>query len=365
MRIGILTNDIPASFGTPCAGVSVRVQGLFQGLRAHGIDCQILVPRSLMSDRRQRWKDFFPRFSDEGNVRIFRAPNWLEVRAEYDRIVLSNWGSTNYIDVRHLVPSNLIYDFFSPSMVEFTSGDGMESQLRRAQEVKRELVSAALLRLANGPLIANYANEWITQAGLTGCDAVFPVTCGLNWTGDGAKQPVFLVGGYAQTWTREISEGWLERLALRFPEAVFVRVGHGRHYHFGRMQSSDAEVGAPNIVDYATLAYEDYQRINELAAGLIDISQDSAERGLSVSTRAVASLSAGCPVIHNRNTWLGRAMDEAGMGTALDVGAEDAEEQLVGIVGMLIEKRGKIDVQAFWARHLDPQRNTKDLVGAL
>lgn len=365
MRIGILTNDIPPSFGTPCAGVSVRVQGLLHGLTSHGIEAQILIPRQLMSERRDRWRTFFPRFDTDPNVRVFRAPEWLNVQAEYDHIILCNWGSSNYIDARHLAENPVVYDFFSPSLVEFSSSQSLAEKLNQAYETKRQLVSAATHFLANGPLIADYARDWINKADIASDPVVHPVTCGLEWTGDHTKQPVFLVGGYAQLWTREISEGWLERLANRFPDAVFVRVGHGRHYHFGQMESAQTGPSAANIVDYATLAYEDYQTINQLAAGLIDISQSNEERELSVSTRAVASLSAGCPVVHNKDTWLGRSMSGAGLGTALDVDSNHVEEELHGIVADLIEKRGKLDVKGFWATHLDPARNIQDLVGAL
>ena len=365
MRIGILTNDISPGFGTPCAGVSIRAQCLFQGLSAHDIDCQILIPRQLMIERRNRWKNFFPRFSDSSNVRIFRARDWLRIRNEYDHIILCNWGSSNYIDVKHLASGGLIYDFFSPSMVEFTTGFGMEEQLATALEVKKKLVASASLRIANGKLIAKYASDWMAKTRIDGGETVFPVTCGLEWTGDEAKKPIFLVGGYAQTWTRDLANGWLDRLAHRFPDAVFVRVGHRRHYHFGLINNQALDACEPNIVDYETLAYEDYLRINRVAAGLIDISQDSSERELSVSTRAVASLSSGCPVVHNKNTWLGASMTAAGMGTALDVSAPNTEEQLSDIVSMLISERGKVDVHSFWDQHLDPKRNISDLVGAL
>lgn len=365
MRIGILTNDIMPSFGTPCAGVAVRALGLYQGLTAHGIDAQILLPRALVSDRRKRWKAFYPRFPQSAAIRVFRSLDWLILKEEYDYIITCNWGGSNYVDRYNLASSNLVYDFFSPSLIEFSNSLGLEDKLQQAYDVKKTLVEASHFRIANGPLIADYARNWLSEAEVETCTDVFPVACGLDWTGDQPKKPVFLVGGYKQLWTKEIADGWLERLANRFPDAVFLRVGHGLHYHFGAINGSVALSSAPNVIDYEVLAYEDYQRINEIAIGLIDISQGSVERELSVSTRAVASISSGCPVIHNRDTWLGRAMDEHGLEVSLDTTSDTAEEQLADIVDHLIRQGGNIDVKGFWNKHLNPSNSIRNFVRAI
>ena len=357
MRIGIISNDVVPTFGLPCSGNGIRVMGLYQGLKLNGCDATILMDINMIRNRRKSWGDHVGNAAPD-YVKIYNHLTANEsVFDEFDYLISCNWAAISALPEFVISNINLVYDFFSPTMIESEYYKN-DQEISVALGQKKSLVERASTFIANGNTIKSYCQEWLArELGICNTD-VFDIPMPVNWMGDKKASNIVLLGGFRQAWTNDYTSSILQYLSNAFPFITFVTVGKDWHYHWGFENGIGNSVSGLNIVNYPFLSFNEYIKINQRACCFIDLSLPNKERLLSLSSRCVVSISCGCPVIHNEGTLIGNLLEQYGISKPISI---DANGDYIGILSDLVDelanKNKKSECYKLWKKHFDPKKN--------
>lgn len=191
-RVAIVCNGLAPQNGLPVPAQAVRTLGFLHGLRAHGVPADIVATARSVVPSIAR---FGPAgFKSDPGVRILSDSDFERVlNTEYSNIVVSNWPALKGFRKRGNV--QLVYDFFSPTLVEHSFFDGPEA-LRRKSAQKLALIKQADATIANSERIAKYGRDFLEKHSVS-LPAPNIVRLSQEWGGpccnEGSKIKTFLV----------------------------------------------------------------------------------------------------------------------------------------------------------------------------
>lgn len=366
-RIAILCHGAVPRSGIPNGAQGVRAFGLQLGLQSAGFQCDIVTRESLVVSQMRRW-----------NVSGMRsAKNWRVVpdnaiqkvlQTEYDVVMFLNWVA---LDAYEKTPNNiLIYDFLSPSLIEH-SYLVSKKVLAYRQRRKIALLKQSDVVIANGIGRAEYGQNYLhSHAVLSGLPDPISIRLALPWAAqsppDTSRLRVF-VGGFEQAWTKGLTVGDLQDFAAS-GEIDICAIGVGSHLHNPNdIGAGKALTHTLGITWHDVAPFEKYCSLNAGCHIALDVFEENKERRLSYSTRAITSISNGCPVITMGFTEIGRMVAETGAGWILDEFSVDGVRKMLLHLASHPEEVAERsrNTRNFWERYCDPEDQIKPLVRIL
>lgn len=367
-RIAIYCNGMVPGTGVPSGAQGLRANGLRLGLAAHGFDAEIVSSAATVHSHMKRW----------GVARV-RIPGWFRVlqndvcldrlKADYRAVILLNWAGLP--DFRKGDKQTLVYDFFSPTMVEHSFIAEAE-ELARRRAKKDEVLRQADIFVANGTGRADYARTYLREQGIDDAPEVFSVRLALPWAGTERRpeRPLrIFFGGFDQAWTRGLDGTRLEALATATGAELHV-IGAGQHLHHGNAEPPPKPGRSKRnsmLVSYPVMPFEDFAAVNGRCDLALDVFEPNEERRLSYSTRAISSLACGCPVVTMSFTEIGNLIQQTGAGWTLDTFEAGELSALLSDIAknreLLAERQ--LATRRFWERYINPETEIRELVGAL
>ena len=366
-RIAVCGNSMVPGSGAPSSAHGLRASGLRDGLVAAGFEVDIVSTASSIVSQLERWQT--RRIRVPGHWRILQDQQYeARLNADYDVVIFPNWpvakGFQKEGDVR------IVYDFFSATLVEHAMISGAEAiEDKRAE--KLALLAQSDFVIANGGVQAAYARDFLATSGVKTVTGEIPaVRLSMPWSEPaprrGERFRIFF-GGFLQAWTTGIRLRDLEDLAEKHDAEVHA-IGLGQHLHFREM----SRVGryrpqSDRVVLHEVASFESYQDLNRSADLALDIFEPNDERRVSYSTRAVSSLSCGCPLVTMAFTEMGRMIEETGAGWTLEEFSVEALDDLLATLTARPEAvaEARARTRDVWTRYVDPVRQVEPLVTML
>jgi hypothetical protein len=360
-QVAIVCNGTIPGCGLPTGAQGIRAQGLYLGLTAAGLDVDIISATPAVLNAADRWRDFTVKVPNHWRC---TAASQLEhglPNTDYDTVIFMNWGALK----RYSKPKgqHLIYDFFSPSLVEhsFMSTD---EELKTKQERKLALLEQADTFIANGVGRAEYATDFLNH-NLASAQKVHSIPLGVPWMGkpgiEGERLRVFF-GGYDQAWAEGLSLEQLDEVAEDLDIEVHI-IGKGTGLHRLEDISLPTIQLSDRLVIHPVSDFDTYCMINRHCHVSVDIYARNVERELSYSTRAVNSLANGCPVITMAFTEIGTLISQYNAGWTIESYSQGALTDLLREIkntsSSLAEK--KCGARSLWEICIDPIRQIRPL----
>ena len=367
-RIAIFCNGMVPHTGVPSGAQGLRANGLRLGFAAMGIEADVVCTGATVHSQMHRW-----------GLERMRVPRWLRIlrndiclerlSSDYDTVVLLNWAGLS--DFRKGKKQKLVYDFFSPTMVEHAF-IAEADELARRRASKNEILRQADVFIANGIGRAEYGADYLKEHGIANAPQVSSVRLSMPWSGvdRDIQAPIrVFFGGFDQAWTRGLSTLDLKRLAESGNIEVHA-IGVGEHLH-----TASAEAMRPrakpardsHIVPHPVSPFEDFASINSSCDVALDVFETNKERRLSYSTRAISSLASGCPVLTMGFTEIGKLIEKTGAGWTLDTYDVQAISKLLDEI--VSDQDGLRERQkatrSFWESYINPETEIRNLVEAL
>lgn len=365
MRVALACNGLIPGCGVPNGAQGLRSFGFRKGLAVHGIAADIVTRESVVTDQQRRW--------GQGPVRF--CPGWRVVpntafenvvNRDYTHVVFSNWGAVG--DYEKLDGVRMIYDFFSPTMLEH-SFIADEETLAERKALKEAALAMSDAFLANGDGRARYGERYLAGCGIDMPGQIPSARLALPWLGsepDPQPRPfrVFF-GGFDQAWTRGATFHEVAAIAARAGIQAHV-IGLRERLHGERLRDAGPAT-EEGVVVHPVAPFERFCRINRQCAVAVDVFEENEERRQCYSTRAVTSLANGVPVITMAFTEVGQLVAETGAGWCLDRFDLNALEALIGT---LKEDPARVTAareatRDFWTAYADPGREATALIEVL
>lgn len=314
MKVAVISNDVVPNMGLPCSGQGIRALGTARMFAAAGAEADVLMQDQMTLQRITRWSGDFHHLAIPPSVRMFRVGALAAVLGDYDLVVLHNWAAGHALDALRTSRPKILYDFFSATLVEHAHFDRGAHYIEEIRTRKRATVGLAGLFWGNGEGRVDYARAFLGAEAIAGevLDAPmwYPAT-------RPTRRPLVTVGGFAQAWTVGLPVAAIERISARLPDHEIAVLGGGEHYHIRTKLVERDRIAADNVRMLGPIAYEDYVRLMASSAAFVDVAPMNDERRLSFSSRALVALAAGCPVVHNAETDLGRLIEAHGAGVVV------------------------------------------------
>ncbi len=325
MEVVLLANDVVPGAGLPVAGPGLRQFGLAHGLRTHGIDATILVPRHVAE---RHWGDQPPP-TIPGTVIISASSirDYLEEHAP-SVVVLTN---SNQIDnVEGADGCRIVFDMFAPKVLELVchqDDDLATDDLAALTERKIRALTAADAVLLNGSKKRAYAIGWLLQTGrdirhvpLIDAPMCLPLDDHPVRAFDGPLRVG--IAGYLQEWS--VPRGWLDVLNEALDHAtVEMHVLLPSHWGGGTTTSPSPQLTAllqhPKTVRHEPKTFSEFREFLASLDLVVDLFERTLEREYAMITRTVVALTSGRPVIHPTFTEVSPYIAEADAGWLTDV----------------------------------------------
>lgn len=363
-RVWIFCNGVIPSAGIPSGAQGLRALGLYRTLEAAGIRADILGNAEMVHRQIDKWGAEYVRIPSYWRVmpghQIEKALN-----RDYSTVIIQNWPGLPEFRPRKGV--RLIYDFFSATMVEHSFiVDAATLARRREQKVK--LLSAAEVFIANGVGRAEYGKAFLKGCGMGERDvASIPIAMerGAETMPLDGKFKIFS-GGFDQPWNKGLSVEDLQAMAIALDAEVHT-IGMGLNTNLPtdetRIKSLSTAATLGHVVAHPAGGTVSYNRINSKCHVGLDVFQRNAEREVSYSTRAIASLSSGCPLITMSFTEIGKIVAEMDAGWVLDTFSTEA---VIGLLEHLKENPAEVahkrgNTFAFWDKFVNPKAHSETL----
>ncbi|WMS41510.1 hypothetical protein RDV64_15670 [Acuticoccus sp. MNP-M23] len=365
-RIAICSNAMVPGSRAPSSAHALRANGLYVGLTAAGFDADIVATTQPIIQQLDRWGT--RRVSIPGHWRILPDNAYsARLNADYRTVIFPNWNTAR--DFRKTSKVNVVYDFFSATMVEHALiFSPAEIVAKKADKLR--LLRDVDMVIANGQVQADYAANFLPdEAGREVTGPIPAVRLAIPWSGnqpaDGPLRVFF--GGFHQTWTTGIGLTELETLADEIDLEIHT-IGIGQHLHFRSLsRSGRIRPRTQRLIPHTVASFESYQSLNGGCHVSLDIFEPNDERRMSYSTRAVSSIACGCPLITMSFTEIGRMVAETGAGWTLDTFSLDA---LSALLKRLKDNPDEIaqarqNTRRFWEAYIDPAKQIMPLVEML
>lgn len=330
MDVILLSNDLVPGCELPVAAPGLRQWGIAQGLRAHGLQTHLVVPRHV-ADR--MWHGLPSPTSPE--VLVLDAaeiPEFVRSRGPA-AVVLTN---SNQVDVVGEVPdARLVFDFFAPKVLEDVcrlgsappSGDVAALRQRKIRALER-----ADAVIVNGAKKLPYVIAWLLQTDrdireipVLTVPMCVPAREKPRTT---ATPPRVGIAGYLQAWS--LPGDWLDLLAdaadsgrIELHVLLTEHWGGGGPSTLPEAPALRRLLSTRGVVEHDCKTYDDFV---EFLAGLdlvVDLFERTLEREYAMVTRTVIALAAGAPVAHPSFTEVSPYVAEAEAGWLVDVDQPD------------------------------------------
>jgi hypothetical protein len=370
-RIAILSNGVIPGTNIPNSAQGLRAQGLYLGLSAAGFQVDIITLASTVRAQTKRWKISCVTFPQHWRVIEDQRITGV-LRKQYDIVFLLNWACLPDFDKG--TKCKLIYDFFSPSMVEHAF-IASKDELQERRTRKLALLEMADLFIANGVGRQQYAWEFIKQNRLH-CDQtpVISVPLSLEWSGIDAPHrfpTTLFFGGFSQAWITGLNYKDLLTISHQTGTRIII-IGHGQttYSDFCPIDFNNTRLGRglpSDIVEYDIVPYETFSSLNAASHIGLDVFEENKERQLSYSTRALTSLSSGCPIVTMDFTEIGQMVNKLDAGWTLSSFSVDKLIKMIQDIQndpSIIESKRR-NTRLFWETYCNPVKNVQPLVTAL
>lgn len=337
MDVILLSNDVVPGAELPVAAPGLRQWGLAHGLRAHGLDVELVVPRHV-ADR--MWGDApGPAPRDATVLAAGQIPELVRSRAP-SVVVMTN--SNQHEAVRGIDGTRYVYDFFAPKVLELVCQSGTELDEERLTALRRrkiEALSEADAVIVNGEKKLPYVLAWLLQ---TGRDVnrlpVLPVPMCLPASDREPRRPATPlrvgIAGYLQAWSQP--GPWLDRVreavdAGQIELHLLLPPHWGGRGDVDRSSSLERLARSENVVHHSPKTFEAFVDFLSDMDLVLDLFDWSLEREYAMVTRTVVALTAGRPVVHPPFTEVAPMIEAAGAGWLLDVADPDLGDRLAAI----------------------------------
>jgi hypothetical protein len=349
-RIFVLTTEPVPLPGLPATGAGLRAWGLAQGLRAAGLDVQLMFPANATATwaaeerRAGEAKDAAANAAGAAGAMAAAWPDWVGTfersalpeavrRANPDAIVLQHWGLARELGE---VDAPLAIDLAGPHLLErrlWGSADP-EADLRE----KLDALRRADFLTASGRYQRHYFLPYAAMAGWPVEDpALMPVIPFSFKPAAPAAPPRsdrLVYGGFFLPWQdpSAILEAALAAMdAAGRGELLFVGGPHpSLDVSRGRFEALLARLAAhPRVRRLEPMSFDRYAALLAEGGVALDLMARNAERELAYTTRTVVYLAAGLPVIHDNYSELGDLIARHGAGWALDPEDQDGMRALL------------------------------------
>lgn len=361
----VLTTEPLPFKGMPTTGAGLRAWGLARGLESHGHDVIIAMSRENVEGF--RIED--PSYSERKNTFQRNALSDFVRRIHPDVILFQHWGLMKHLDD---APCPVALDLAGPHLLERyywsgidkNVGDVLSDKFNNDISEKLQGLRKADFVICSGKRQRRYFLPFLTMAGHPVDKNSLPVVPfsmspdTLVDPPDGRDPELFVYGGMFLPWQNP-------RKPLQWLLECFDECNKGRLLFFGGMHPTlDVSEGRfnelltmlekhPRVEMRGIVPFEDLCREYIKAGAALDLMERNPERELAFTTRTVAYLWCGLPVIYNDYSELSEYIQESGAGWTLD---PENESQFKEIVRAILEDREDLDQRRRAARGLFKER---------
>lgn len=373
----MLSNDVVPGLGMPVAAPGLRVFGIAEGLRAHGVETKTVVTRGFVD---RQWLRFgrsvpHPTAPHTDIVGANRLRSYLKANAPCVAVLI------NSNQVEHLGPIEgvrYVLDFFAPKMLEALYQRGDEYPREELAALRRRKIRAIELAdafLVNGKKKLPYFLAWMLQADRDVRHLPVEVLNMCVPTGySGEAGPVgsgvrFAVAGYLQAWST--LGGWVGAVerqlgtpGMKLDLLLPWHWGGGATRSHASTDDLDRVARHPSVTTHGTMNFSEFRQFLAGVDVTIDLFQHNLEREYAMVTRSVVSLACGVPVIHPPFTEVSSMIGEYDAGWLVDPNDTGALE---GIIQNLLEdpgllRRKKKNARALASEVFEPAVAVKPLL---
>ncbi|PZX14343.1 glycosyltransferase involved in cell wall biosynthesis [Palleronia aestuarii] len=321
-RIVAIANDAVPGMGLPVSASGMRTAGLAAGLRAHGFDVTVTVPRHRVEHLEAGHAAFAAVPPGTMVLRYGALRQFLDTARPFATLICNS----NYIDeIEGAATGHIVFDFFAPKVLEAEGEGHGPAHLDALRARKRRALDMASAVIVNGAKKLDYARDWIAQADparpeipVVEADMTYPWPARETEPAPGALSVV--VAGYYQRWLDygnmfvELA-GALEaipalRLTLLIPR-LDVEITQA-------IPGLAACLAHPRTEVRRIMLLDDYFRLLQRHDLFVDLFQPTEERRLAMVTRSVVALGMGVPIVHPGFTEVSGIVEESGAGWLLD-----------------------------------------------
>lgn len=369
-HVVLLSNDVVPGQAVPVAAPGLRVWGLQEGLKAHGVRVDTFVVEHVVDGR---WSRHVPAPVQRG-VRLLRARKvgrFLDTHRP-DALVVTNSNYLDEIDTGGV--SRVVYDFFAPKMLELAyQGEDGAYPLQRLQQLRRRKIRSlerADAVIVNGRKKLPYVYGWLLQTDrdVRGIPVATVNMCLPPMIEEPAPGTVRVaVSGYLQPWSKP--GPWADALVPLLDEgacALDLMVAS----HWGGDEETPLHPGFRALIEHPTvearsaLPFSEFRAILARAHVSVDLFTWNLEREHAMVTRSVVALATGVPVVHPPFTEVAPLIREYDAGWLVDPDDPEAIAELLrGIVEEpeLIRSRRK-GARRLASEVLDPEVAVRPLL---
>ncbi len=359
----LVSNDVVPGMAMPVAAPGLRVFGIGEGLRAHGIDVTTVVMRGPAT---VVWRRAIPPTAQPGTIVLHATDlgGYLEQQAPAV-VVLTNSNQVDYL--RPTDGLHYVLDFFAPKMLELAcdkSRGDRAAELERLRERKLRGIELAEAFIVNGYKKTPYFLAWLMQSGhdvlRTPLETVFmPVPAFSGPPAEEHKGLRLAVAGYLQGWS--LPGSWLEHLVNRLDESA-ASLDVVMPVHWGQSQGLESALlerirHHPSVRSHGAMTFGDFQQFMSGIDVAVDLFGWTLEREYATVTRSIVAISCGVPVVHPPFTEVSPLIAEYEAGWVVDPADIDAVDRVFDEVlsnGEEVRRRAG-NARWLWSEHFDPE----------
>ena len=235
MRVIVLSNDLVPDQGTPVAAPGIRAHQLVEGLRANGVDAEVVVAADAVEAYRAAGMgpeplDSVPVVEPDALQRHIRS-------RRADVAVLINGNQAQHLEWSTKV--RFVLDVFAPRVLEYAYRDRDAYPVRAVGRLRDQTLAAYRLAeavIVNGARKVPYAMAWLLQTDRDIREIpirVVEMGIPISEVPEVERSGPVRVGvtGYLQRWSAP--GPWLDVLAERLGADVIAEAIIGRHWGRG------------------------------------------------------------------------------------------------------------------------------------
>ena len=344
MKFLVFTTDIIPLPGLPTSGTALRTHGIIEGLRCHGHEVFVSVPRNALQGlKKSKLAASAPKETIQELAgledRAFDARNQSDLinRFNPDVILCGHWPALT-LSVK---PSQaVVIDLAGPHMLE-RHYQGMPNQ-QSATLGKLRVLRNADFFIASGKAQRLYFLSFLLRAKIHDAEKrIAKITMPLSpdlpperSVRDTESFPHFVFGGIFLPWQDpSLSLTQLSKKLATRNKGKLTLIG-GRHPNYKIKQGIYTELFKrlaenPRVATQPMLPYEDFiKRITECDIA-IDLMRRNLERELALTIRSTTYLWAGLPVIYNNYSDLSTLINQYNAGWCIPPDSEPALEEVL------------------------------------
>jgi len=315
VKVLVFATDTLPIAGLPTSGTALRTHGIVQGLRAHGHQVQVSVPRNAVAGLKRSFdlsalSSAVRQSLAELELLAFDSFNQSDIvdSIKPDAIICGHWPAM----ILQTKPTQaLIIDLAGPHLLE-RHYQGSPNQ-DAAVLAKVAIVATADGYIVSGPSQREYFKSFMARAGVNPEGRICTVTMPLspeipppraNSIIADADYPRFIFGGVFLPWQdpalalralgNELTEREIGSLTLIGGRHPNYKVNEGTYTQLFEELSAN-----PRITTHPMLPFDRFSALLAEADVALDLMAWNMERELAMTIRSTTYLWAGLPVIYN------------------------------------------------------------------